>query len=100
MQLVQTNYAGSSKFTGTTYAPYKAWLPQSMVSDGVQDAMATGTRAIRFVMRDNTSTGLHLPHQADEEIGDVIYNLSGQNVQSTEKSGIYISRKKGKFIKK
>lgn len=89
---------GFYKFTGTTYAPYKAWLPQSMVSDGVQDAMATGTRAIRFVMRD-TSTGLHLPHQADEENSDAIYNLSGQKVQSTEKPGIYISRKKGKFIK-
>ena len=90
---------GFYKFTGTTYAPYKAWLPQSMVSDNVQDAMATGTRAIRFVMRDNTSTGLHLPHQSDEETGDAIYNLSGQKVQSTEKSGIYISHKKGKFIK-
>lgn len=89
---------GFYKFTGTTYAPYKAWLPQSMVSDGVQDAMATGTRAIRLVMRD-TSTGLHLPHQADEENSDAIYNLSGQKVQSTEKPGIYISRKKGKFIK-
>ena len=90
---------GFYKFTGTTYAPYKAWLPQAMVSDNVQDAMATGTRAIRFVMRDNSTTGLHLPHQADEETGDAIYNLSGQKVQSTEKAGIYISHKKGKFIK-
>ena len=90
---------GFYKFTGTTYAPYKAWLPQGMVSDNVQDAMSTGTRAIRFVMRDNSTTGLHLPHQADEETSEAIYNLSGQKVQSTEKSGIYISRKKGKFIK-
>ena len=91
---------GFYKFTGTTYAPYKAWLPQGMVSDNVQDAMAMGTRAIRFVMRDNSTTGLHLPHQADDDDYDAIYNLSGQKVQSTTAPGIYISRDRGKFIKK
>ena len=90
---------GFYKFTGSTYAPYKAWLPQSMVSDNVQDAMLTGTRAIKMVLRDNT-TDLHLPHQADEGDKDAIYNLSGQKVQTTTTPGVYISRDKGKFIKR
>ena len=90
---------GFYKYSGSTYAPYKAWLPQEMVTDDVQQALAAGARAIRLTVEDNT-TKLNLPRAEEQDGTEALYNLSGQKVNSAKESGVYISRKKGKFIKK
>ena len=90
---------GFYKFAGSTYAPYRAWLSINMVTDNVQEGLATSTQRIRFYFADDT-TGIHLPQQSDGTGDDAYYNLSGQKMNTPTRPGIYISRNKGKMIKK
>ena len=89
---------GFYKFSGSTYAPYKAWLPQEMVSDNVQQVLAANARCIRLILSDGT-TAIHLPSLGEEAHGEY-YNLSGQRIPTPSAPGIYIERGKGKVVKK
>lgn len=91
---------GFYKYTGSTLASHRAWLPSEMVSDYVAETLSTGKRCIRFVFA-NGSTAIRLPvYQIDGE-EDTYYNLSGQQIETPGKNSIYISKKKkGKFINK
>ena len=91
---------GFYKYTGSTLAAHRAWLPSEMVSDYVAETLSAGTRCIRFVFADGT-TAIRLPvYQIDGE-EDTYYNLSGQQIETPGKNSIYISKKKkGKFIKR
>lgn len=98
---------GFYKFTGSTLKPFKAWLPQDMVSTNNQSVLATGSKAIKFVIAENTSIPSY--PEPDENIDDddgnndnikeKIYTISGQRVESANQQGIYISRRKIKFAK-
>ena len=90
---------GFYRYTGTTYAPYKAWLPESMVSDVINDALATGTRAIRFKI-DGATDSIYPSVYGDNTKDDVIYDLNGKRVNTTSPQGIYVSRKRGKIVNK
>ena len=94
---------GFYKFTGATLAAHRAWLPSEMVSDYVAEALASGRRAIRFVFADGT-TAIRLPvypgDSNEDASDDALYNLSGQQVDRPTQPGIYISRSKGKVLKK
>ena len=90
---------GFYKFSGSTLASHRAWLPAEMVSDYVAESLAAGRRAIRFVFADGT-TAVRLPVMGEKTEGDKLYNLNGQQIEVPDKNNIYISKKKGKFIKK
>lgn len=90
---------GFYRYTGTTYAPYKAWLPESMVSDVVSDALATGTRAIRFKI-DGATDSIYPSVYGDSTKDDAIYDLNGKRVNTNSPQGIYVSRKRGKIVNK
>ena len=94
---------GFYKFAGSTLAAYRAWLPEDMVKEENQQALASGKKAISFVFDDGT-TAVRLPrHPGTSTEGtssEVLYNLSGQKVDKPSLPGIYISRGKGKVVRK
>ena len=90
---------GFYKYTGSTLAANRAWLPKEMVSQSNQDNLALGKHSIRFSIAPGT-TSIASPtlHKKDEK--EMIYNLNGQQVDKTSaQGGIFISRQKGKFYK-
>ena len=90
---------GFYKYTGSTLAANRAWLPKEMVSQNNQDNLALGKHSIRFAIAPGT-TSIASPtlHKKDEK--EIIYNLNGQQVDKTSaQGGIFISRQKGKFYK-
>ena len=89
---------GFYKYTGSQLSPYRAWLPQNMVSKSNSENLALGKQAIHLVFAKGTSGILSPVIQADNK-EEKLFNLSGLQVEKTTK-GLVISRKKGKFIKK
>ena len=89
---------GFYKFTGSQLSPYRAWLPQNMVSKSNSENQALGKQAIHLVFAKGTSGILPPTIQGDQE-EEKLFNLSGQPVEKATK-GLVISRKKGKFIKR
>ena len=90
---------GFYKYTGSTLAANRAWLPKEMVSQNNQDNLALGKHSIRFAIASGT-TSIASPtlHKKDEK--EMIYNLNGQQVDKTSaRGGIFISHQKGKFYK-
>lgn len=90
---------GFYKYTGSTLAANRAWLPKEMVNQSNQDNLALGKHSIRFAIAPGT-TSIATPtlHKKDEK--EIIYNLNGQQVDKTSaQGGIFISRQKGKFYK-
>ena len=90
---------GFYKYTGSTLAANRAWLPKEMVSQNNQDNLAFGKHSIRFSIAPGT-TSIASPtlHKKDEK--EMIYNLNGQQVDKTSaQGGIFITRQKGKFYK-
>lgn len=90
---------GFYKYTGATLAANRAWLPEEMVSKSNQEDLALGKRGISFVISDPT-TGISHPVYTIQSHDDAIYNLNGQRVKSPNQPGIYLSRGKGKVIRK
>lgn len=90
---------GFYKYTGATLAAYRAWLPEEMVSKSNQEDLALGKRGISFVISDPT-TGISHPAYTIQSHDNAIYNLNGQRVKSPIQPGIYISKGKGKVIRK
>ena len=90
---------GFYKYAGSTLAANRAWLPQDMVSISDQEVLATGTQAIALVIEGGTAV---IPHPVfmDDNTGKAVYTLSGKRVDGATPQGVYISRKKGKFLKK
>ena len=88
---------GFYKFSGSTLAANRAWLPQSMVDDKLDEVLSTGTRAIRFAF--DTS---NIPYTTFKEgINDgYIYTIGGQRIATMPKRGIFIQRGKGKILRK
>ena len=89
---------GFYKYTGSKLSPYRAWLPQNMVSKSNDENLALGKQAIHLVFAKGTSGILSPVIQADNK-EEKLFNLSGQQVEKATK-GLVITRKKGKFIKK
>ena len=89
---------GFYKYTGSKLSPYRAWLPQNMVSKSNDENLALGKQAIHLVFAKGTSGILSPVVQADNK-EEKLFNLSGQQVEKATK-GLVITRKKGKFIKK
>lgn len=89
---------GFYKYTGSQLSPYRARLPQNMVSKSNEEDLALGKQAIHLVFAKGTSGILPPTIQRDQE-EEKLFNLSGQQVEKATK-GLVISRKKGKFIKK
>lgn len=91
---------GFYKYTGTTLAGNRAWLPKEMVSDSNQESLSLGKRGITFVFAKG-ATPVLLPKYEEEEKEEPIYNLQGQKVdKSSAHHGIFITRQKGKFYRK
>lgn len=91
---------GFYKYTGTTLAGNRAWLPKEMVSDGNQESLSLGKRGITFVFAKG-ATPVLLPQMKKEGKDEPIYNLQGQKVdKSAAHHGIFITRRKGKFYRK
>lgn len=90
---------GFYKFSGSTLAAYRAWLPQRMVDDKLDEVLSTGTRAIRFEFDNGTSPIYGNPYDKGFNQDD-IYDLNGNRIVSPMKQSVYISRGKGKFWKK
>ena len=89
---------GFYKFTGSQLSPYRAWLPQNMVSKSNSENLALGKQAIHLVFAKGTS-GILPPTILGDQEEEKLFNLSGQPVGKAAK-GLVISRKKGKFIKR
>ena len=90
---------GFYKFTGSTLAANRAWLPKEMVSQNNQDNLALGKHSIRFAIAPG-ATSIASPTLQKKDEKEIIYNLNGQRVDKTSaQGGIFISRKKGKFYK-
>lgn len=90
---------GFYKYNGATLAAYRAWLPETMVTSGVAESLSSGRKAIRLVFADGT-TPIYTPTYTVETEDDKLYNLNGQQVESSARGGIFISKKKGKIIKR
>lgn len=91
---------GFYKYTGSTLAGNRAWLPKEMVSDSNQESLALGKRGITFVFAKG-ATPVLLPQMEKEGKDEPIYNLQGQKVdKSAAHHGIFITRRKGKFYRK
>lgn len=90
---------GFYKYNGTTYAPYKAWLPKNMVGENVQLGLSTDSHAIRFVFADGT-TPVGLPLYSVERKANPVYNLSGQRIDKPVQQGVYVVKGKGKYLNK
>ena len=86
---------GFYKYSGTTYAPFRAWLPENMVSDNLQEALAAGTRAIRFFINDTDD--IRLPMGWMKKKDGTVYDLSGKLVKAQAPQGVYIIN--GKKVK-
>ena len=90
---------GFYKFTGSTLAANRAWLPKEMVSQNNQDNLALGKHSIRFAIAPG-ATSIASPTLQKKDEKEVIYNLNGQRVdKASAQGGIFISRQKGKFYK-
>lgn len=79
---------GFYKYSGTTYAPYKAWLPESMVTDAVSEALASGTRMIRLLIDDTND--IRLPMGWMRKSDGKVYDLSGKRIHTEAPQGVYI----------
>ena len=91
---------GFYKYTGSTLAGNRAWLPKEMVSDSNQESLSLGKRGITFVFAKG-ATPVLLPQMEKEGKDEPIYNLQGQKVdKSAAHHGIFITRRKGKFYRK
>ena len=91
---------GFYKYTGSTLAGNRAWLPKEMVSDSNQESLSLGKRGITFSFAKG-ATPVLLPQKDEEEKEEPIYNLQGQKVdKSAAHQGIFITRRKGKFYRK
>lgn len=89
---------GFYKYTGSTLAAYRAWLPADMVDDKLNETLASGTRNIRFVI-DNGTTSISVPaYNANHDDSPAIYDLSGRRINAPSHQSIYIVRGKGKYI--
>ena len=88
---------GFYRYKGATLAPYRAWLPQSMVKDIIAQGLAAGTRGVQLIIKDNP-TGIKRLYlnNIDEE---TTYNLAGQRISPSMQHGIIINRKRGKILK-
>ena len=90
---------GFYKFTGSTLAANRAWLPKEMVSQNNQDNLALGKHSIRFAIAPG-ATSIASPTLQKKDEKEIIYNLNGQQVdKASAQGGIFISSKKGKFYK-
>lgn len=90
---------GFYKYTGSTLAANRAWLPKEMVSQNNQDNLALGKHSIRFAIAPGT-TSIASPTLQKKDEKEVFYNLNGQRVDKTSaRGGIFISSQKGKFYK-
>ena len=90
---------GFYKYTGSTLAANRAWLPKEMVSQNNQDNLALGKHSIRFAIAPGT-TSITSPTLQKKDEKEVFYNLNGQQVDKTSaQGGIFISSQKGKFYK-
>lgn len=90
---------GFYKYTGSQLSPYRAWLPQNMVSKSNQENLALGKHSIRFAIAPGT-TSIATPTLQKKDEKEVFYNLNGQRVDKTSaQGGIFISSQKGKFYK-
>lgn len=90
---------GFYKYTGSQLSPYRAWLPQNMVSKSNQENLALGKHSIRFAIAPGT-TSIASPTLQKKDEKEVFYNLNGQRVDKTSaQGGIFISSQKGKFYK-
>lgn len=90
---------GFYKYTGSTLAANRAWLPKEMVSQNNQDNLALGKHSIRFAIAPG-ATSITFPTLQKKDEKEVIYNLNGQQVdKASARGGIFISSKKGKFYK-
>ena len=90
---------GFYKYTGSTLAANRAWLPKEMVSQNNQDNLALGKHSIRFAIAPG-ATSITSPTLQKKDEKEVIYNLNGQQVdKASAQGGIFISSKKGKFYK-
>ena len=90
---------GFYKYTGSTLAANRAWLPKEMVSQNNQDNLALGKHSIRFAIAPG-ATSIASPTLQKKDEKEVIYNLNGQQVdKASAQGGIFISRQKGKFYK-
>ena len=90
---------GFYKFTGSTLAANRAWLPKEMVSQNNQDNLALGKHSIRFAIAPGT-TSIASPTLQKKDEKEVFYNLNGQQVdKASAQGGIFISSQKGKFYK-
>ena len=91
---------GFYKYTGSTLAGNRAWLPKEMVSDSNQESLSLGKRGITFSFAKG-ATPVLLPKYEEEGKEEPIYNLQGQKVdKSSAHHGIFITRQKGKFYRK
>lgn len=90
---------GFYRYTGQTYAPYRAWLSEDLVSNNVQQGLALGTRLIRFTFADET-THIYAPLYHKSSDNDDIYDLSGKKHKQPINKGIYIIPRKGKVLVK
>ena len=90
---------GFYKYTGSTLAANRAWLPKEMVSQNNQDNLALGKHSIRFAIAPG-ATSIASPTLQKKDEKEVFYNLNGQRVdKASAQGGIFISRQKGKFYK-
>ena len=90
---------GFYKYTGSTLAANRAWLPKEMVSQNNQDNLALGKHSIRFVIASG-ATSIASPTLQKKDEKEIIYNLNGQRVdKASARGGIFISSQKGKFYK-
>ena len=90
---------GFYKFTGSTLAANRAWLPKEMVSQNNQDNLALGKHSIRFAIAPG-ATSITYPTLQKKDEKEIIYNLNGQQVdKASAQGGIFISSQKGKFYK-
>lgn len=90
---------GFYKFSGATYAPYRAWLPQDMVKTNVQITLASGTTGIRFNIVDDPTHVRPTLYDGSPSDSIPLYDLSGKRVSSASRHGVFVSRR-GKVMRK
>lgn len=82
---------GFYKFTGSYLAAHRAWLPQSVVTDQVNESIAATARAIRFEIDNSTAIS---PIRYNTLQPDGIFTIDGKRVNSITQKGVYVIRKK------
>ena len=90
---------GFYKYTGSTLAAYRAWLPDHMVDDMLNEILVSGTRGIRLVI-DNGTSAISVPTCDADNADNEMYDLSGRRINTPSRQSIYIVRGKGKYINK